>query len=180
MDTENLKSRHLVGTFFVRAREPALSNFRCWGLHSIRDIFVSPIIDWLNVACRAERRPGARYSCRRRKRREHIVCRQWPSGSLQLELTDRLDLHGLLDLRQYSGADDDLSRLGLIAEARGNVGDGPNRGIIEAALEADGAERGKAVRYPNAEANLVPPPTPVCSSHNYGTVTRSESSCHKL
>ena len=34
-------------------------------------------------------------------------------------------------------------------------GDG---GVIEASLEADGAERSKAMRNPNANANVVPKP----------------------
>ena len=50
--------------------------------------------------------------------------------------------------------------LGLIAKPRGNVGYRPDGGIVEAALEADGAKRGKPVRYADAEANVVPPPTP--------------------
>jgi hypothetical protein len=32
---------------------------------------------------------------------EHVVRRQWPPDPLQLEFTDRLDLHGVLDLRQH-------------------------------------------------------------------------------
>jgi hypothetical protein len=31
----------------------------------------------------------------------------------------------------------------------------PNGGVGEASLEADGAKRGKSVRYPNAEPNLM-------------------------
>ena len=45
----------------------------------------------------------------------HIVRRQRPPDPLQLELTDWLDLHGVLDLRQHSRADEDLTRLGFIA-----------------------------------------------------------------
>ena len=33
-------------------------------------------------------------------------------------------------------------------------------GIVKTAPEADGAERGKAMRNPNAKANVVPQPTP--------------------
>ena len=50
--------------------------------------------------------------------------------------------------------------LGLIAEPRGDVGYCADSGIVEAPLEADGAERSKAVRYADAEANVVPEPTP--------------------
>jgi hypothetical protein len=90
----------------------------------------------------------------------HIVRRQWPPDPLQLELAHGLDLHGVLDLRQYSRADEDLTRVGLIAKARGNIGYGPDSGIIEPPFKSNGAERGKPVRYADAEANVMPPPTP--------------------
>jgi hypothetical protein len=51
----------------------------------------------------------------------HIISRQRPPNPFQLELADRLDSDGVLDLRQHSGADEDLSRLGLIAKARGDA-----------------------------------------------------------
>jgi hypothetical protein len=47
-----------------------------------------------------------------------------------------------------------LSGLGLIAKARRDVGNRPDGGIVEAALEADGAERGKA----DIETDVVPQP----------------------
>ena len=53
-----------------------------------------------------------------------------------------------------------MTRLGFIAKPRGDVRNGPDGGVIEAPLETDGPERGKAVRYADAEANVVPPPTP--------------------
>jgi hypothetical protein len=49
---------------------------------------------------------------------------------------------------------------GFIARTRSDVGNGADGGIVEAALEADGAERCEAVRDANAEPNVVPPPTP--------------------
>jgi hypothetical protein len=79
----------------------------------------------------------------------YIISRQWPPDPLQLELTHRLDLHGILDLRQHSRANEDLPRPGFIAEARGHVRHRPDGGIVKSALEADGAERGKAVRELN-------------------------------
>jgi hypothetical protein len=47
--------------------------------------------------------------------RNDVVRRQRPPDPLQLELTDRLDLHGILDLHQHSRADQDLPWLGFIA-----------------------------------------------------------------
>ena len=63
-----------------------------------------------------------------------------------IHITDRLDLHGVLDFRQHSRADEDLPWLGLIAKPRGDVGDGPDGGIVKSALEADCAERSEAMR----------------------------------
>jgi hypothetical protein len=66
----------------------------------------------------------------------------------------------VLDLHQHSRADEDLTRLGLIVQPRGDVGYRADSGVVEPTLEADGAERGKVMRNANAETNLVPEPTP--------------------
>jgi hypothetical protein len=66
----------------------------------------------------------------------------------------------VLDFRQHTSTDEDLSRFGFVAKTRGDVGNRPDGGIVEAPLEADGAERGKAVSYSDAETNVVAPPTP--------------------
>jgi hypothetical protein len=87
----------------------------------------------------------------------HVVRRQRPPDPLQLELADWLNLHGVLDLRQHPRTNQDLPRLGFIAKPRSNIGYRPDGGVVEASLEADGAERGKTVRYADAEANVVPP-----------------------
>ena len=89
---------------------------------------------------------------------DYIVCRQGPPDPLQLELAHGFDLHGVLDFHQHSRADEDLTWLGFVAEPGGYIGHRPDSGVVEPALEANGAERGKAVC--NAEANLVPEPTP--------------------
>ena len=92
---------------------------------------------------------------------DHIVRRQRPPDPLQRELADRLDRHGVLDLHQHSWTDEDLSGLRLITQPRRDVGHRADGGIVEASLEADGSERGEAVRNPDAEANVVPQPTPI-------------------
>ena len=51
----------------------------------------------------------------------HIIRRQRSPDPLQLKLTDRLNLHDILDLHQHSRTDEDLTRFGLIAEPRGDV-----------------------------------------------------------
>src|SRR6185312_6754576 len=56
--------------------------------------------------------------------------------------------------------DEDLSWLGLIAKAGGDVRHRTNGRIIETPLKPDGAKRRKAMRHAIAEANLVPQATP--------------------
>jgi hypothetical protein len=60
---------------------------------------------------------------------------------LQLELTHRLDLHGIRDLRQDPRSDQDLPGPDFIAKPRGDIGDGADSGIIETILEADSDRR---------------------------------------
>jgi hypothetical protein len=91
---------------------------------------------------------------------DHIIRRQRPPDPLQLELADRLDLYGIFDLRQHSRADEDLPWFGLVAEPGGDVRYGPDGRIVEASFKPDGAERGKSVRNPDAEANVVSQVTP--------------------
>ena len=90
-----------------------------------------------------------------RSRIKNIVRRQRPPDPLQLELTHRLDLHGVLNGHQHPRTDEDLPGLRLVAEPRGDVGDRADGGIVEATLEADGAERRKSVRNADAEANVM-------------------------
>ena len=101
---------------------------------------------------------------------QYIVRRQRPPDPLQLELTDRLDLHGVLDLHQHSRTDEDLSGLRLIAQSRGNVRHGPNSGVVEPAFKADSAERSEVVRYADAETKLMPKAAP--SSRQCSDVSR--------
>jgi hypothetical protein len=83
---------------------------------------------------------------------DDIVSRQRPPDPLQLELADRLDFHGMLDLHQNSRADEDLSWLGLIAKTGGHVRHRTD-GIVEASFKTDGAERSKAVRNADAKSD---------------------------
>ena len=91
---------------------------------------------------------------------DNIVCSQRPPYPLERELTHRLDFHGMLDLREYPRTDQDLAWLGFVTQPRGNVGYRANSGIVEPALEADSAKRGKAVCCVDTEANVMPEPTP--------------------
>jgi hypothetical protein len=78
------------------------------------------------------------------------------STDVAAELAHRLNRHGVLDLQQHPKTNEDLSRLGFIAETRGHVRYGPDGGIVETPLMTNRAERSEALRNPDAEANLVP------------------------
>ena len=91
---------------------------------------------------------------------KHIVRRQRPPDPLQLEFAYGLDRHGVLNFHQHARTDEDLTRFGFVAEPGGDVGHRPDGGIVEPTLEADSAERSEAVRNADAEANVVPEPTP--------------------
>src|SRR5262249_31995232 len=103
-----------------------------------------------------------------RKGGNHVVRHQRPLDPLQLELTHGFDLDGVLDLHQHSRTDEDLTRFGFVAEPRGDVGYRADGGIVEPALEADSAECSEAVRYADAEANLVPKAAPGCRQSSDG------------
>jgi hypothetical protein len=62
---------------------------------------------------------------------KHVIRRQGPPDPLQLELTQWLDLHGILDRHQHPRTNRYLPRLGLIAKARGDIGHRPDCGIVE-------------------------------------------------
>ena len=74
---------------------------------------------------------------------EHVVRRHRSPDPLERELTNRLDRHGILNRHQHPGADKDLTGLGFVAKARGNIRHCPYRGIVETSFETDGAERGR-------------------------------------
>src|SRR5262245_17694326 len=75
--------------------------------------------------------------------------------SLQVEVVDRLSLDPLLDHAVDAAAHHDLAGLGLVAQAGGEVGDAADRGIFQALLKADLAERGVAERNADTEGEVV-------------------------
>jgi hypothetical protein len=52
---------------------------------------------------------------------EHVICRHSLPNALQLELACWFDRDGILHRDQHALADEDLPRLGLVAESRCNV-----------------------------------------------------------
>ena len=99
---------------------------------------------------------------------EYVVCRQGTPDTLERELANRLDCDGILDCHEHTGTDKDLTGLCFVAKPRGDIGYRPDRGIVETSFKADCAERRKAVRDTNAEANIVAQSTPLLGQRSDG------------
>jgi hypothetical protein len=110
---------------------------------------------------------------------KHIVSRQRSPYPLERELSHRLDCDSILNRHQHTGTNQDLTGLGFVAKARGDVGHRPDGGVVETALKADGVERGKAVRDADAEANIVPEPSLPLGQRS-DTFTHIKSHQHSL
>src|SRR5262245_51961672 len=80
----------------------------------------------------------------------------WSADTLEREFPDRFDSHGFLYGHQYARTDQDLTRLRLVAQPRGDIRHRADSRIIEAPFEADRAERRVAVRDADAKAEFVP------------------------
>src|SRR6185369_12144098 len=72
--------------------------------------------------------------------------------ALELERADGIELEDPVERGHGLAVGEDLAGLRLGAEARGEVGDVADGSVVPAALEADGAERGVALRNADAEA----------------------------
>jgi hypothetical protein len=92
---------------------------------------------------------------------ENIVRRQRTPKPLECELTHRLNRYGIFNCHENARTDQDLTGLSLVAKTRGDIGNRPDSGIIEASFEADSAERGMPVRYADTKADLVAQPPPL-------------------
>src|ERR1700733_4773781 len=86
---------------------------------------------------------------------DYIVGRHRAADTLEAKVTDRFDIHGVFDGHQHTWADQDLTRLCFVAKSRCDIGYSADRGIVEAAFKADGAERCKAVRNADAKTKVV-------------------------
>jgi hypothetical protein len=86
----------------------------------------------------------------------HLVCRDRPGKSLQLKLTEQTCLNSLLDSSEDALPGQDLPCIGVRAEARREVGDGPKGAVVVTAFEADPAEGGIARLDAHPEPELNP------------------------
>src|SRR2546425_3349146 len=94
-------------------------------------------------------------------RTEDVVGRHGSVEALESELADGFDFREVLHRRQHALRDEDLARLRLATEARGEVGHGADRPVVQAPLETDRADRRVALGNTDAEVEGVaalPPP----------------------
>src|SRR5512132_1268677 len=80
--------------------------------------------------------------------------------ALELEIAHRLHVDQVLDRRANAGGDDDLSVRRGVAQARSQVGNAADRGVVVAPLESHLAQGGVAHRNANREAEVVRAPLP--------------------
>ena len=92
---------------------------------------------------------------------ENIVGRYRTADTLECKLTHWLDGHRIFDRHEDARTDQDLTGLGFVAQTRCDIGHRADRSVVEAPFKADGAERGKSMRYTDAEADIVAQPTPL-------------------
>ncbi|MGA8699669.1 MAG: hypothetical protein WB689_38760 [Xanthobacteraceae bacterium] len=65
------------------------------------------------------------------------------------------DRYGLFNRLPNARVDQDLTRLGFIAKAGGDIGYCSDGGIVEAPFKSNRAERRKTMCYPNPKAEVV-------------------------
>jgi hypothetical protein len=106
-----------------------------------------------------------------------VVSRQGTPNPLECELTHWLDRYRILDRQENARTDQDLTGLSFVAKTRGDVGDRPNRAVVEAPFKSDSTERRISVRYTDTKANIVAQLTPLLRQGSHG-VTRFERHLH--
>src|SRR5262249_28964376 len=84
-----------------------------------------------------------------------VVRHHWAANALECKLTDWFDRYGLFNRLPNARADQNLTGLGFIAKAGGDIGYCSDRGIVEATLKSNRAEGCKTMCYPDPEAKVV-------------------------
>jgi hypothetical protein len=69
---------------------------------------------------------------------QYIVSRQGTADAFERKLPNWFDCDSILDGHQDPGTNQDLTGLRFVAKPRCDVGHGPDGGVVEASLEANG------------------------------------------
>ena len=102
--------------------------------------------------------------CRRGPEPCHVEGRHRAGESLERQLPESLGVHEPVDRCQDARRRQDLAGLRLAAETEGKVRDGPDRAVVPATLEPDGADRGVALGDPDADVEVVTALAPAVDS----------------
>src|SRR5262249_45367766 len=86
---------------------------------------------------------------------QDVVRQHRPTNSLQCKLANSLECYRFIDGLPNARADKDLTGLGFIAQAGGDVRDSANCRIIPPTLESNRSQGRKAMRDANAEAKVM-------------------------
>src|SRR5262245_29798592 len=87
---------------------------------------------------------------------DHAEGRHGLEQALEAQRAHLLSLDQVLEGRGHAGGDEDFPALGLAAEPGGEVGDGADRPVVPASLEADGTDGRVAFGDPDAQREVVP------------------------
>src|SRR5262245_57907825 len=94
---------------------------------------------------------------------KYVVSRHGTADALKRKIANWFDIYGIFNRHQDTRTDQDLPWLGFVAKPRRNIGYRSDGGVIETSFKTNGAERRKSVRDTDAEAKLMPQPTPFLS-----------------
>ena len=92
--------------------------------------------------------------------RRNVVDAYRPAESLGLHVADLFGDGHVLDGGENAVGDQHLPGPGVRAQPRGEIRDAADGGVVEAAFEADPAERRVTLGDPLPESEVVAPPTP--------------------
>src|SRR5260370_26418811 len=87
----------------------------------------------------------------------------WAAEASQCNVAEVLQLRQFVDCRCHPLSHQDLAVFGLGAQPRRYIGYSADRGVVEAALEADRPQCGIASSDPDAEPDLASPARPSSS-----------------
>ena len=86
---------------------------------------------------------------------DNIVGGDGSADALKGKFTNGLDGDGVFDRHQNARTNQNLTRLGFVAQPGCDIRHRPDGGIVKTSFETDGAERCMSMRYANAEAKVV-------------------------
>src|SRR5262245_28709940 len=94
---------------------------------------------------------------------KYIVGRYGATNALKLKFANWFDVYGIFNRHQDTRTNQDLPWLGFVAKPRCDIGYRSDGGVIETPLKANSTKRRKSMRNTDAEAKLMPQPTPFLS-----------------